>query len=81
MLRLLQQVIIQQFKHFSANRRQLVFNLLPVHLNQIQVFVALYLHKIYQILFFFELFDQLTLSSSLFWIAWMVLQASLRVLT
>ena len=56
MLRLLQQVIIQQFEHLSANRRQLVFDLLPVHLDQIQVFVALYLRKIYQILYFFVLF-------------------------
>ena len=81
MLRLLQQVIIQELEYLSANCSQLILDLLPVHLNQIQVFIALYSHNIYQNPLFFVFIKELTLSSSLFWIAWMVLQASLRVLT
>lgn len=41
MLRLLQQIIVEQLEHLPANRRQLVLNLLPVHLDQIKVLVAL----------------------------------------
>lgn len=91
MLRLFEQKVVEELQHLPTYGCQLVFDLLSVHLNQVEVFVSL-IKTSKSIDWSGYRFDRrkswrwgelmvLTFISSLFWMAWIVRQASRLVFT